>query len=436
MNLNNEIGLKKNKVAIIGAGFSGLSLARYLVQSGIECEIFEASNRCGGLIKTDIRNGFLIESAANAILASAEVEKLFDELQIPYERAGYKAKARYIFRDKPRQIPLKLSEIILTLFNLLKSKFTAQIIPQAEEDLTQWSRRVAGEAFRNYLLEPALGGVYAAGTGMLSARLILAAFFNPLLKSKKGVHRGSLSPVSGMQAIIDALVDFLKSKNVVIHLNQEVSLEDLQNDFNFIVCAGSLKSLSSLFHGNTEFLGEPYKHVKMLDISTAVITPYKEKNIKGFGCLFPRSENFKSLGVLFNTDIFSNRGEKGSETWILPFVSEDQNVIKHVVAHDRLRLHREESDFEILKFNSYPQGLPHYDNNLLKFLESDVFLTQNTNEDDFLKSFAEGARLKFSNRFIYLTGNYLGGLGLSKILDYNLRLSRRIKKEIYEITHS
>lgn len=424
----------KNKVAIIGAGFSGLSLARYLAQEGIGCEIFEATNRCGGLIKTERKDGFLIESAANAILASAEVEKLFSELNIPFEKAGYKSNSRYIFRKKPSTLPFNFFELLVLLFNFFKAFVLRNIKPHEQENLTDWAVRVGGEKFRSYLLEPALGGVYAASTHQLSAPLVLAAFFNPQLRIKKAKLKGSLSPTDGMQKIIDSLEQYLKSKEVLIHYNSKVKVEDLKNDFNFVVVAGSLKSLKEIVNDEDFTLANDYGQTSQLDISTVTIVPNQDKPLKGFGCLFPRSENFKSLGVLFNTDIFANRGEKTSETWILPFVTDDEKVVQHVIANDRIRLHLEESEFKILQHQPWPKALPTYNNELLQFLKGTSFVKKQN--ENFLQVFIEGARLKYPQKFVYLTGNYLGGLGLSKILDYNLRLSQKIKKDLHEVTHS
>ena len=424
----------KNKVAIIGAGFSGLSLARYLVQAGVQCEIFEATNRCGGLIKTERKEGLLVESAANAILASAEVEKLFSELNIPFEKAGFKSNSRYIFRNKASALPLNFFELLAIVFGFLKALILRNIKPQEQESLTDWALRVGGEKFRNYLLEPAVGGVYAASSHQLSATLVLAAFFYPELKVKKGKLKGSLSPKDGMQAIIDSLVEYLKSKSVVIHYNSKVNIADLKEEFSFVAVAGSLKNLPEIVNDEDFKLPSDYNLTSQLDISSVTIAPAHEKSIAGFGCLFPRSENFKSLGVLFNTDIFANRGEKPSETWILPFVSDDEKVVQHVVANDRARLHLNNSEFKILKVQAWPKALPAYNHELLKFLKGSSFITKpNTTS---LQVFVEGARLKYPQKFIYVTGNYLGGLGLSKILDYNLRLSIRIKKDLYEVAHS
>ena len=50
------------KVAVIGAGISGLACAYHLKQLGIPCLVLEARDRPGGVIATIRRNGFLFET--------------------------------------------------------------------------------------------------------------------------------------------------------------------------------------------------------------------------------------------------------------------------------------------------------------------------------------------------------------------------------------
>ena len=52
------------KVAILGGGISGLTVAYELSKVGYDCAVLEASNRCGGRIFT-VRNGTLIDEIGN-----------------------------------------------------------------------------------------------------------------------------------------------------------------------------------------------------------------------------------------------------------------------------------------------------------------------------------------------------------------------------------
>ena len=61
------------RTAIIGGGIAGLSAAYYLERarrSGAEIEwtLFEQSNRWGGVIKTEHRDGFVLEAGPDSFL--------------------------------------------------------------------------------------------------------------------------------------------------------------------------------------------------------------------------------------------------------------------------------------------------------------------------------------------------------------------------------
>ena len=50
------------KIAIIGAGLSGLTTAFYLKRHGIPFKVFEKADRAGGVIQTIEENGFTVET--------------------------------------------------------------------------------------------------------------------------------------------------------------------------------------------------------------------------------------------------------------------------------------------------------------------------------------------------------------------------------------
>ena len=58
------LGTNSKKVAILGGGLSGLTVAYELGKRGYECTILEASHRCGGRVFT-VRNGDLIDEIGN-----------------------------------------------------------------------------------------------------------------------------------------------------------------------------------------------------------------------------------------------------------------------------------------------------------------------------------------------------------------------------------
>ena len=86
---------------ILGAGISGLTAGFYLAEQGFRVRILEKSPRVGGSIRSERRDGFLIEFGPNTVLESTPLlGELFDKLGIASERenASPQAKNRYIVR--------------------------------------------------------------------------------------------------------------------------------------------------------------------------------------------------------------------------------------------------------------------------------------------------------------------------------------------------
>ena len=59
--------MKDAKVAIIGAGLAGLNAARVLKSAGISSEIFEASDRVGGRVTSDLIDGYICDRGFQVI---------------------------------------------------------------------------------------------------------------------------------------------------------------------------------------------------------------------------------------------------------------------------------------------------------------------------------------------------------------------------------
>jgi len=60
------------KVAVVGAGISGLTTAFYLQKAGISVKVFEREKNVGGKAKTIIEDGYLVEYGPNGFLDSKE----------------------------------------------------------------------------------------------------------------------------------------------------------------------------------------------------------------------------------------------------------------------------------------------------------------------------------------------------------------------------
>ena len=89
----------KKDVVVIGAGLTGLTLSFYLKKYGKDFLTLEKSNRPGGYINTQQKDGFTFESGPNTgVIGNPETVELFKEIadKAKVEVAGDEVKKRYV----------------------------------------------------------------------------------------------------------------------------------------------------------------------------------------------------------------------------------------------------------------------------------------------------------------------------------------------------
>ena len=113
------MGKKDFKIYIVGAGVSGLVAAQVLENQGYQPIIFEASDRAGGRVKTDIKKGFQLDHGFQVLLSSypaAQKYLDFKALKLQELKPG-----AVIFNNGKQQIigdPLRdISTLFSTLFS-------------------------------------------------------------------------------------------------------------------------------------------------------------------------------------------------------------------------------------------------------------------------------------------------------------------------------
>ncbi len=386
-------------IKVVGAGFSGLVTAYFLTKQGFKVKVYEQSSRFGGLIKSIRTPHGLIETAANGVLNSARLEAMCADIEVPLLATRRDGRKRFIFRGRPKQIPLDPSEILK-----LAWRFTRNVIklrPQQFETIGEWGSRVVGEGATDYLLTPALGGIYAGDPQRMSASLIfgravLPAHLRTRRPERARVH-GTVAPPNGMQQLIDGLYDFLNDAGVEFLFNHPAAKEDCPT----VVCL-SASTASDYFAGFAPEVSQELAKVEMLSIVTATcFYPPEAARLKGFGCLFPGDQGFRARGVLFNDCIFEGRGPAHAETWIFggaldpEVVNLSDQEFAELIASERERFNGGRDDSMEIHITRWPNALPHYTIDLERILTA----------------------LPPPPPHIALVGNYLGRIGLAKILE-------------------
>jgi oxygen-dependent protoporphyrinogen oxidase len=209
-----------------------------------------------------------------------------------------------------------------------------------------------------------------------------------------------------MGQLIEALTAHLRKRGVSIHLKTAAPPPHPQE---WRVLCTSVRDAARLLSEPAPQASQTLSRVEMLPLVTATaFYPAEESRRPGFGILFPRNEGFRALGVLFNANIFEGRAGDHSETWILGG-AEDRAVVdltdeqlSDQIDSDRRRLYRRDSPPLERHITRWPEALPHYTVDLESLLQGPLPLPPRT----------------------YLVGNYLGGLGLAKILERAHRVVR------------
>ena len=168
---------KMAEIQVIGGGFSGLSAAYFFMNAGHRVRIVETGERIGGLLETLQTPYGPVETAANALIANSIVEKTASDLGIPLSPALKTARRCFILRDKKLQRwPLRAISSLRLLGIALPLRIIGRspLLPRPRESVRSWGERTIGREATDYLLGPALAGIYASDLDQLSANLTLA----------------------------------------------------------------------------------------------------------------------------------------------------------------------------------------------------------------------------------------------------------------------
>lgn len=175
------------KVAIVGAGITGLAAGYEAAKAGAEVMVYEAAERAGGRIATSGLAGQPVDEGADAFLARVpwavelcqELE-LADELVSPAQRAAF-VYSRGALRALPQPnvlgVPLDFDALadsgIVSAEGVTRARQEPDLAgtPLAEdESVGGLVRRRLGDEVADRLVDPLIGGINASSIDDLSVR--------------------------------------------------------------------------------------------------------------------------------------------------------------------------------------------------------------------------------------------------------------------------
>jgi oxygen-dependent protoporphyrinogen oxidase len=165
------------RVAVVGAGLSGLAAALDLTEAGCDVVVLEGSDRVGGKLRVEQVGDLTVDVGAESMLARRPegvdlVRRLGAELTHPAT-----TQASVWTRGALRPLPPTVMGVPADLDALLASGIvterpTGRSIPVPDDDVsvTDFLEPRVGREVVDRLVEPLLGGVYAGHASRLSLR--------------------------------------------------------------------------------------------------------------------------------------------------------------------------------------------------------------------------------------------------------------------------
>jgi protoporphyrinogen/coproporphyrinogen III oxidase len=354
------------RIAIIGGGIAGLSAAYYLEKArqagaNLQWTLFEKSDRLGGVIQTERRNGFVLEAGPDSFLsAKPEAARLCAELGIGDQLISSNDAGRrtYIlvngrlvaippgleFMVPTRVWPMVTTPLFsfTTKLRMVRELLTAARKDAADESVADFVRRHFGQQMVERVAEPLLAGVYGGNVAELSVRSVLPRFaemerehgslVRATLRAKRTApaRGGKPQPLftslrNGMQQMVEALAGALPQSSIrlgqaelhVRPMNDDWQVETtssvLVDRFQEVVLAVPAPAAAAILRQFHPALIEGLKRIQYTS-SVAVALAYDEAALPpGHGFLVPRSEGRKIMACTFVHKKFPHRAPEGKK---------------------------------------------------------------------------------------------------------------------------
>lgn len=346
---------ERRDVVVTGAGSAGLACAWRLARAGLDVRVLEAADAPGGNVRTEERQGFLLERGPHTIMASADgVFDLAHEVGLDDALRPTRPEAgdRFVARNgRLHAIPSGPWSFLTTDLLSAKAKLTLMTEPlrlqRGEPTDTAamfFARRFGPEAAR-VLAGAFISGVYAGDPEALSAPAAFPLFWGfeqetgsmirgamRHFKRRKAQRLAEGRPArSGLWSLEGGLGTLTRTTALRlgdrvlcatpvravsrVDTGFEVRTDDRVIEARSVVVAAPPEGAASVLAGldaplSTELGGIALAPVAMVQLGFRTRLP---EIPEGFGFLVPRGEGIRTLGVLFPSRLFEGRTPPGGD---------------------------------------------------------------------------------------------------------------------------
>jgi oxygen-dependent protoporphyrinogen oxidase len=438
----------QNKIVIIGAGISGLTIAYLLNKLGYDITVLEKKKEPGGSIETSVEKGLLFDKGPNSGLETHPlIGQLVEELGLQNELvyANKEGNKRYILKNgalhplpmsPPAFIKTQLFSTIAKL-RLLSEPFTKRSKDGYYQSISEFVQRRLGKEFLDYAINPFVAGVYAGNPEELSVKSAFPKLYE-LEEKYGGLIIGTLRSIrerkrraekskqsakmfsfkNGMTVLPKAISEYLNNKvyfesevtsiqkngnGFTIHYQHEGKAKII--DCNKIISTVPAYVAANLFNDLDE---ELTKHLNKIYYPPVLVLylAYKKENIKqpldGFGFLIPSKERKSFLGAIWSSVIFPNRSVDDKTATFTLFVggardpevgSIDKEILIAKVKKEFEEIMKISGDPIFTTYRYWSKAIPQYN---IGYIEHENYFNE----------------FEKQNPGIFLAGNYRGGISI------------------------
>ena len=459
-----------SRVAVIGAGISGLACAYRLQQLGLDVTVFESNSAAGGLIDSVQKEGLLFEAGPQSFQGTPALLELVRELGLDsrLQKADPRAPRYVLLHGHLRKIPMSPQALLAsTLLNpisrwkIASEPFKKSRPPGDEESVAAFVRRKFGNEILEYLVAPFVSGVYAGDPEKLSLKAAFptldewerqyGSVLRGAMKSRPPKEQRTGAPplcsfTHGVatlpRAMAAKLGDALQYETRTVSVDSasggqhshvgtgsacEVRL--VHNDqeqsaiADAVVIATPAYAAAHLLETSAPHLAQTLSGIAYAPVAVVACTYYRQQvgdPLEGFGFLVPRGEKVRTLGTVWNSSLFPGRAHEGSVT-ITSFIGgatdpeimelHEENIAAIVTEENARILGITGPPVDVAVWK-YPRALPQY----------------NLGHGHIVEAIRDAER---ASPGLFFAGNYLEGPAVGKCVENGFQTAEAVGKYLH-----
>ena len=448
------------RVAIVGGGISGLAAAYYLGRSGIRCTLFERRSRLGGLIRTEVVDGCLVEAGPDSWLAEkAWMLDLIRELGLGDQVVGSRDERKRVFVVRNGRLvaipesmrlfaPAKPWQLASTRLLSLdgKARFAAEWFrrPRAfdERSVADFVLDHFGSEALEYLAQPMLAGIYGSPPDRLSADEVIprlveyerryGSVMRGAFRNRHHRPRGSLfqtlreglqTLVAEMEKAIRPTCEIVRERVLRVTISEsgwQVRWEGASVDFKDLVLAIPAHEAGRLLAETDGGLADLLNRIRYTSsVVTALVYPAADFGhpLNGFGLLVPSNEGGLITACTWVNTKFAGRAPANKILLRAFLAGELADRALHSDSEEVLS----EADAELRRWMRFR---PHFSAGVVRRWER-TLPQYSVGHKDLVIRLEDAAR---QLRGLHLAGNGYTGLGIPDCVKRSHKIAERIAK--------